>query len=172
MEADGSSEADRQFISQLDSFYTHYAKKHGDTITPIVHCHGKRFFTEWNEKDWAQFDSFCIRALQYHFNSAVPTNLIIGDSRTIAFIQKHGEEAYQDLINTFKAKADLKGKTVPRDVLINCIKDTDNTINSKNAGGIVRALLKAIGCGNITVSTVLNRGMTINVYKYDGNPVI
>lgn len=170
MESDGTSEADRQFISQLENYYTEYAKKHGDTITPIVHAHGKRFFTEWNEKDWSQFDSFCIRALQYHLGTATPNNLIIGDSKAIAFVQRYGEETFADMLVLIKKHGDIKNKTVPREVLVNYVRETDATVNAKNAGTIVRGFLKAVGCGNITVTTSNTpRGIAINVYKWDGS---
>lgn len=174
MESDGASESDRQFISQLDNYYTEYAKKNGDTITPIVHAHGKRFFTEWNEQDWAQFDSFCINALQYHFSNNTPSNLIIGGSRVMSFTQRYGEEAFAELMEVFKARADFKNKLIVRDALINHIRDADQTINNKNAGSMARSFIKSIGGGNIKVTTVFNpnnRGAfsTFNVYKYDGN---
>jgi len=170
MESSGSSESDRQFISQLSDYYTNYAKKHADTITPIVHAHGKRFFTEWDEQDWSKFDSFCVRALQFHFSSEVPNNTIIGDSRIIQFKQKHGEECYEELNNLFKTKADIKNRHIQRDSLINYIRDRDNQTSAKEAGTIARAFLKALGLGDVKVSTVyMPNGMVINVYKWEKN---
>src|SRR5690606_450682 len=58
LESSGTSESGRQFVSQLDDYYVRYAKDHGNTIQPIVDCHGKEFFTDWDALDWNQFDTF------------------------------------------------------------------------------------------------------------------
>jgi hypothetical protein len=135
-----------------------------------VHAHGKRFFTDWDDKDWAMFDSFCIRALQYHLAAEPPDNTIIGESKRIQFKQRHGEEMFEELCNVMRNKADLKGKYVVRESIIQHIRDSDNTINAKNAGGIARAFLKAMGAGDIKVSTIRGKhnAMMVNVYIWEG----
>lgn len=166
MESDGSSEADRQFISQLTNYYTEYSRKHGNTITPLVHRHGKRFFTEWNELDWQQFDTFSLNALQYHLKAQPPTNIIIGNSRAIQFKQRHGEEIYDELQQQFEGKR--MGDCIARDVLISFIRDRDNQVNAKHAGAIARDFLKSVGCKNVTVTTIRNKhGIPTNVYKWE-----
>jgi hypothetical protein len=92
LENEGSSESGRQFVTQLDDYYIRYGKENGDTIAPIVHKHGKEFFTDWNSDDWSQFDSFCVRAIQHHLFAAAPENTIIGNAKVVRFIQLYEEE--------------------------------------------------------------------------------
>jgi hypothetical protein len=166
LEADGNSEADRQFISQASNFYSEYSKAHGDVLTPVVHYHGKRFFSGWDEKDWNEFDSFVIKALQYYLSAKPPKNTIIGNSIVIQFKQKHGEEVYSDLTTVFNARADIKLGVVPRDSLVHCIKDNEPSISAKYAGSVARAYIKTLGYKNIEVTTMLINRLPTNVYKF------
>jgi len=167
MAAGETSEARRQFISQLDDYYLRYAATHGNTVNPIVHAHGKRFFTDWDANDWNQFDTFCVQALQYYFKTPPPADVIMGNTMAIQFIQKHGEESYHDFAKLFFAKADLQKGFIVRDLLVQAVREKDPTLNYKNSGSVARDFLKSLGIKDIKVSTTYQRGVPVNVYSWD-----
>lgn len=166
LEAEGSSESGRQFVTQLDDFYARYSKEHGDTLTPIVDLHGKEFFTDWDAKDWSEFDSFCARCLQYHLSGEAPKNTIMGNSNLVRFIQVNEEELFFELATVFvgNVKA-VEGNclAIPQQLLISVVKDHGVTANK--AGKIAREFLKAIGAPSVTMTTVKVANMVRMAYK-------
>lgn len=174
LESEGTSEAGRQFVTQLDDFYVRYGKEHGDSITPIIDYHGKEFFTDWDTKDWNQFDSFCMRALQHHLRAEAPQNTIIGSSGVIRFTQLHEEELFFELCSLFckEAKQTQEGAIViPQAVLIHAIKDNNQghyETSSTKAGKIAREYLKAIGGKDIEVTAIRNGDRIQMAYKLWG----
>jgi hypothetical protein len=169
LESEGKSEAGRQFVTQLDDFYDRYSRENGNTITPIVDLHGKEFFTDWDEKDWSQFDSFCARALQYHLKSDAPDNTIIGNSAIVRFIQVHEQELFYLLCELFTQQVrelETGALGVPMHSLIDVIKDTDARITSNTAGRIAREFLSVISNGaEVKLTTVRSGGRVQNLYR-------
>lgn len=168
LEAEGTSETGRQFVTQLDDFYVRYGKEHGDTIAPIVHMHGKEFFTDWDATDWSQFDTFSMQALQYHLKAEAPKNTIIGSALLIRFIQLHEEELFFELANAFcgnTVKSDKGGLMIGQQVLTNVIREHNESIKSNKAGKIARDFLTAIGAQDIQVTTIRVAGMAKMAYK-------
>lgn len=172
MESEGVSESARQFISQLEDFYVSYSKAHGDTATPIVHLHGKRFYTEWDDKDWAQFDTFSMACLQYHLDTDTPSNIVIGDSAVLQFKQSFGEELFSDLMATFIKNYDPATKTVSRQSMVEVVKEGNQNLNSKACGACVRRFLGAIGGGQIGVTTAKKNHIILNVYSLNLSPTL
>lgn len=170
LEAEGSSESGRQFVSQLDDFYLRYAKANDDTITPIVDLHGKEFFTDWDDKDWNQFDTFSLGAIQYHLKAESPSNTIIGNSAAIRFIQLHEEELYRELCETFRqyAKAGERGGTlIPQQVLTYVIKEHNSDLKMNKAGRIARAFLGCLTKAEIEITTLKTGGQVKMAYRID-----
>lgn len=171
LEAEGSSESGRQFVTQLDDYYIRYAKEH-NTIMPIVHAHGKEFFTDWNELDWQQFDDFSIRALQYHLKESNPANTVIGNALLLRFIQNNEEELFFELATLF-----VKYATLGRDgklLIVQAIL-TDAIINNKgssikgahSAGKIARDFLRCIGGGEPSITSQVIANQTKQAYKLE-----
>jgi hypothetical protein len=171
LEAEGTSEQGRQFITQLDDFYIRYGKEHKNNLAPIVHLHGKEFFTDWDEKDWEKFDSFCVRCLQYHLGKETPQNTIIGNSMMVRFIQLYENELFYTLASKFcqtvKQSSDKKLLLVPQQHLVNAVKEADSKLGSIQAGRVVKEFLKAIGAGEIGMTTVMVANMNQMAYKID-----
>lgn len=169
LEAEGSSELGRQFITQLDDFYVRYSKENNNTITPIVDLHGKEFFTDWNDKDWSQFDSFSVRALQYHLKTEAPQNTILGNSQLVRFIQLNEEELFYELslAVTRNAIASSDGGTiVSQQLLVSIIEEhTKSDKNKTKAGKLAREYLRAIGATEISMTTIKVGGLTKMAYK-------
>jgi len=174
LEAEGSSEIGRQFVSQLDDFYVRYSKENGNTITPIVHLHGKEFFTDWDDQDWAEFDTFSLKALQYHLGTPAPENTIIGNALQTRFIQTHEVELFHELvmelIKTAKYNKQQHCSYVPQAALCQVIKDSGGDAGRVKAGRVARDFLLAIGATNIQVSSmVVGGGVTRMAYKFEGD---
>lgn len=165
MESEGSSEADRQFITQLSDFYVKYGKEHGDTSEPVVKYHGKVFFEGWNEKDWKEFDSFAVRSIRHHLYAPSPKNTIIGDSKVIRFKQIHGEELLYDLKQCVKTNFDSGSNCIMISLLVNVVKDHDSSLTGIKASRIVRTFMDAINSGKLTIQTKQNGSRIVNVYK-------
>lgn len=170
LESAGQSEAGRQFVSQLDDYYVRYSKQHGNTITPIVHAHGKEFFTDWDTKDWAQFDTFSARAIQYHLKQPAPDNMIIGNSSQVRFIQLHEEEMFHSLCMALVeyAKESSGGWIVPQGVLANVIKECNADLKANKAGRIAREFLTAVGAFNISITSTRVGGQVRQAYFFNG----
>lgn len=171
LEAEGESEVGRQFVTQLDDYYIRYAKEHKNTITPIVDAHGKEFFTDWDDKDWSKFDTFCMKALKYHLASdSAPSNIILGNSNLVRFIQLHEEELFFELATAFilnvkPLKNDAGGLIVPQQVLTNIIKDHNTDLKATKAGKLAREFLHAIGGGRIELTSMSGGGRIQMAYK-------
>lgn len=161
LEAEGRSEAGRQFVSQLDD---HYAKT--NSLTPIVDEHGKEFFTDWNTKDWSEFDSFCMRALQNHFRAEMPDNTIIGNSAVVRFIQLYEEELFYSLAQ--QTHDHEKDSSVPTQILCMTINDMHKADNNTKAGKIARIFLTACGAKNLTITTKKVNKLVANFYQWEG----
>jgi len=172
LEQEGSSESGRQFVSQLDNFYVRYAKEHKDTITPIVDLHGKEFFTDWDAKDWSQFDTFCLGALQYHLKEPSPQNTIVGNSKMMRFIQIHEEELFFALsialVENSKPSSD-GGTVVPQQVLSDVIKENNDSLKTNRAGKIAREYLGCIGVDGIKMTTLRQGGRVAQAYSFKEN---
>lgn len=173
LEAKDSSEIGRQFVTQLDDYYTRYAKEHNNTITPIIDLHGKEFFTDWDDKDWRQFDTFSAFALQHHLGNNAPENIITGNSQLLRFKQQHEEDLFYTLCSLFKTSlVKLKdGYAVPQTAMITEIKEAHNHLTSIGAGKIAREFLSVIGIKNPTVTAYVQAGRTFMVWKIDKNPL-
>jgi hypothetical protein len=157
LEAEGTSEQGRQFVAQLDDYYVRYAKANADTIQPLVHHHGKEFFTDWDATDWQRFDSFCMRALKYHLSIPPPKDTIMGNSKAIRFQQVHEKELFHELCTTFAnnvKRSKSGGLLVPQKVLMNVIRDSDPKIGSGIAGRLCREFLSSIGAKDITITSM------------------
>jgi hypothetical protein len=174
LEAEGTSESGRQFVSQLDDYYVRWSKEHKDTITPIVDAHGKEFFTDWNDKDWAQFDTFSLRALQFHLKGKLPTNVIIGSSSMIRFVQLHEEELFMELamaLVTHMKQGQDKRYTIVQQILTGIIKENNTDLKANKAGKIAREFLNAVGCKDIQISTSrIAGGLVRMAYSFTGEP--
>lgn len=166
LEAEGTSDLGRQFVTQLDDFYVQYAKSHNDTITPLIDYHGKEFFTDWSEVDWSEFDNFCARAIQFHLSSAAPKNSLIGNSALVRFIQLNEEELFFELANAFKTHV-KKGEDgrlfVPLQLLVGVVKDA-KVNQPEKAGRVVREFLRAIGGGSVEMGNVKIGNISRPVY--------
>ena len=173
LEAEGQSETGRQFVSQLDDFYVRYSKEHSDTITPIVDLHGKEFFTDWDAKDWAQFDTFAAKAVQYYLSAAAPENTIIGNSAIMRFIQLHEEELFFELsvaLRQYARPTEAGGFAIPQQVLTSIIRDNNEGLKANKAGRIAREFLGVIGAGTINISTV-RAGNSTRMAYFSGTPL-
>ena len=168
LEAEGNSEAGRQFVTQLDDFYVRWGKEHNDTITPIVDFHGKEFFTDWTDTDWNQFDSFSLKCIQEHLKVDAPSNTIIGNALMIRFIQLHESEMFFELsltLCTHVKSAKGGGLLIPQQLLISIIKDCDAKTTSIKAGKIAREYLRAIGAKDVEITSIVVGGMNRMAYK-------
>lgn len=170
-ESEGNSEIGRQFVTQLDDFYVRYGKENKDTITPILDYHGKEFFTEWDEKDWNQFDSFALRAVQHHLKSEAPTNTVIGNTNQLRFIQVNDEELFFELCSTFVNNVQ-KGKDgslyIAQPLLISVVKehtDREGGVTRIKAGHTVKEFLRAIEAKDFEVSSIKINNMIRMAYK-------
>lgn len=161
LEAEGRSEAGRQFVSQLDDYYAR-----SNSLTPIVDEHGKEFFTDWNVKDWSEFDSFAARALQYYLRTEAPENTIIGNSGIVRFIQLYEEEMFFSLASTVGLYQ--KDNHVPTEIMTMVVRGPDKEKNNTRAGKIVREFLQACGAKNIHLFTKKVNKQPINCYAWEG----
>lgn len=170
LEAEGTSEQGRQFVTQVDDFYIRYGKENKNILAPIVHLHGKEFFTDWDEKDWAKFDSFAVRCLQCHLGKESPQNNIIGNSMMIRFIQLYEQELFYTLANKFCqfVKRGSDGKLlIPQGILISIVKEADPKLGGIQAGRVVKEFLRSIGCGEIGMTSVMVANMNQMAYRVD-----
>lgn len=170
LEADGTSEQGRQFVTQLDDFYIRYGKEHKNVLTPIVHLHGKEFFTDWDEKDWEKFDSFAVRCLQYHLSKESPQNTIIGNSMMIRFIQLYENELFYHLASKFcqNVKRGSDGKLlIQQRMMIDLVKEADPKLGGIQAGRVVKEFLRSIGAVEIGMTSVMIANMNQMAYKID-----
>jgi hypothetical protein len=169
LESEGSSEVGRQFVAQASRYYIDYAESHGDTITPIVDVHGKEFFTDWNTKDWNEFDSFSVRCIQSHLRDKAPDNTIIGDAKILRFIQINEEETFFNLSVAFdqSCKETGEGMTVSTSLLAEAVRDSIEGASQQKAGRIIRAYFGAIGAKYLGISSASDGpgGRVQNVYK-------
>jgi hypothetical protein len=170
MELDGTSEQGRQFITQVDDYYIKYAQEHGNILQPIVHAHGKEFFTDWNEKDWSQFDSFAVRCLQTFLDNEQPANSIVGNVLQVRFIQQNDREMFYELCNAFSSnvKKTKEGHLViAKRVLSNVIKEAGSLSDTQmnKAGKIARDFLIALGAGDVQISSLLISNIPQMAYK-------
>lgn len=148
LEAEGNSESGRQFVSQVDDFYVRWGKENGNTITPVVDLHGKEFFTDWDEKDWAQFDTFSAHCLQSYLRDPAPENTIVGNSKILRFIQVNEEETYYNLCRTFVSNVyQNKGGwlIVSQSAMNEALREINEGYTGKRAGVVIRAFFSAIG---------------------------
>lgn len=173
LESEGTSESGRQFVTQLDDYYVRYAKEHGNTITPIMDAHGgKEFFTDWEAKDWNQFDSFAVKALQFYLSQPAPSNTIIGNSKIIRFIQINEKELYYELCHAFVNNYKITPTSpsyciIAQNVLIHTVKENKADIKNVSAGRVAREFLQAIGASEIEITSVNISGQTKMAYKLD-----
>lgn len=170
LEAEGNSEIGRQFVTQLDDFYVRYSKEHKNTITPIVDLHGKEFFTDWDDNDWNQFDSFSMRALQTHLKEEAPSNTIIGNALLVRFIQLYEHELFYELANVFASnvkKSKEGGLLISQQLLIQAIKDHDVRQGSVKAGRVAREFLLAIGAKGIGITSMVIANMNRMAYSIE-----
>lgn len=171
LEGQETSEVGRQFVTQLDDFYVRWGKENGDTVTPIVDYHKKEFFTDWDEKDWAQFDSFCVKALQHHLSKPAPGNTIQGNVGTVRFIQQYEEELYHEMQQAFKehAKEGRDGDLlIAQQLLIEIVKENIEGIKNIKAGRVAREFLLAIGAEKVEITSIVVGGATRMAYKIKG----
>ncbi len=168
METEGTSEAGRQFITQIDDFYVRYGIKNKNSIQPIVDYHGKEFFTDWNEKDWSEFDSFCMRCLKAHLAEPAPENTIIGNATLIRFVQVNEEELFYELASTFcnNVKQAKDGSLlITQQNLIQVVRDHNEALKGIKAGRIAREFLTAINAGRIELTSMQVGSMVKMAYK-------
>lgn len=169
LEAEGSSESRRQFVTQLDDFYLRWAKEHGDTITPIVDYHGKEFFTDWGDKEWNEFDSFAVRCLQFYLGQEAPEDTIVGDALLIRFIQNHEQELFFELASVFiKNVREVKeggGIMISAQLLIGVIQEHNDNLKTNKAGRIAREFLVAIGGKKVELTTANFNGQVKTMYR-------
>lgn len=159
METEGESETGRQFTTQLDDYYVRYSKEHNNTIQPIVDAHGKEFFTDWDEKDWSQFDTFCANALRFHLSKQAPENKISGNIKLVRFIQQNDEDLFYQLCLTFKQYL-IKitgGYAIPQPLLVAAVQELHGNLSPIKCGRIVKEFLDAVGI-NETTRTSLQIG--------------
>ena len=170
LEAQGQSESGRQFVSQLDDYYVRYSKEHKDTLTPIVDAHGGEFFTDWTEKEWARFDTFSAKALQFHLLGNIPANTILGNSSQIRFIQLHEEELYHSLCMALVeyVKEGAGGWIVPQMALAQVVKDNNTDLKANKAGRVVREFLASVNASNITITSMRAGNLVRQAYAFSG----
>lgn len=169
LESEGASEAGRQFVSQLDDFYVRYSKDHGDTTTPLVDLHGKEFFTDWDAKDWAQFDNFSAKCISYHLKEKAPSNTIIGNSQMMRFIQLHEEELFYSLMIGLleNAKSTSDGGTIiSQRALTDVVRENNESIKANRAGKIAREFLTCVGAKQVSISTIRLGGRIQMAYSF------
>jgi hypothetical protein len=154
LESAGTSESGRQFVSQLSDYYIDYAKKNKNTIQPIVDLHGKEFFTDWDDRDWAEFDNFSLKALQRHLKERAPDNTIIGNSAQIRFMQLYEEEMFYSLcVNLIENARSANGiTTIVHGLMTDAIKE--NSPDLKRPGTIAKDFLRSLGAFDIANTTV------------------
>jgi len=165
MEIEGESETGRQFITQLNDFYVRYSKEHDNTVTPLVDFHGKEFFTDWDEKDWSQFDSFSAQALQYHLSKPAPENKIVGNVKLVRFIQQNDEDMFYQLCLTFKQFL-IKvphGYAIPQPLLVATVQELHGNLSPMKCGKVVKEFFDAIGISE-TTRTSLQIGGTSKMH--------
>jgi hypothetical protein len=170
MELEGTSEQGRQFITQIEDFYIQYSKLNKDCLQPIVHLHGKEFFTDWDEKDWSKFDSFAVRCLQSYLGDTAPENTIMGNAMQIRFLQQHEKELFYELSSTFVSKV-TKSKDghllIVSRILSNVVKESTNIEGIQKSGKLVREFLFAVGAGPVTLTSVAISGIPQMAYKIE-----
>lgn len=168
LETGGRSEIERQFITQADDFYVRWGKEHNNTLTPIVDYHGKEFFTDWDLKDWSQFDSFCAKALQYHLKAEPPKNNVVGNAKMVRFIQLHDEEMFFELATEFCSNV-VKGKDgsllIAQGLLMEIVKAHHQQFGQTKAGRIVRDFLTCIGGVDVSITSMIVGSMSRMAYK-------
>jgi len=167
LENEGESERGRQFVTQLDDFYVQYGKKNNNTITPIVDYHGKEFFTDWDTKDWEQFDTFSARAIQHHLKTKAPNATVIGNAAKLRFIQLHDEDIYDMLKITFNANVVKKGGAlyIPKSIMVEAVKNFDEKLTTITAGKIVREWFHSVGITNVGSTSFTKGAITTMMYK-------
>lgn len=171
MEIEGTSEQGRQFITQISDFYLRYSKEHNNCLQPLVHLHGKEFFTGWDENDWKQFDSFCIRAIQHYMVTESPENIIIGNAAQVRFVQQHEQELFHELAtvlaNNIKKTKD-GALMVVQNLLVSTVKNSvDYSPTNNKCGRVAREFLQAVGCDQVKTSSMLVAGMIQMSYRID-----
>lgn len=168
LEMGGTSEIGRQFVSQLDDFFIKYSVSHHNTITPIVDYYGKEFFTDWDELDWQQFDTFSVRCLQCHLYANPPENTIIGNARMLRFIQVYEEELFFDLcmnlIQYVKRTADGNGLMVPQQ-LMNMVVVEHYKETRVKAGKILKDFFDCLGTPSIDITSMATGGTSKMAYR-------
>lgn len=165
MEAEGRSESGRQFVTQLDDYYAR-----GNSLTPVVDQHKKEFFTEWDEKDWAKFDSFAVRCIQIYLSKETPENKIIGNSTQIRFIQQYDRELFHELSNSFRQHYKIgkdKKLLIGQKILVNVVKDSSDFDGRIKCGKVVKEFLAAINSGNISITSVAIGNIPQMAYKLE-----
>lgn len=171
LEAGGESEVGRQFVTQLDDFYVRYAKANKDTIQPLVDLHGKEFFTDWNENDWAAFDSFAVRAIMHHLSTPAPAATSLGNAKLMRFIQVHEEELFYDLATTLvqnlQPTANNSGWMISRQALTSIILEAAEGMKVAKAGKVAREFLDAVGAGKMEVTSAKAGGQIRMMYKIE-----
>lgn len=174
LESAGRSESGRQFVSQVGSFYADYAKDQGNTIQPIVDYHGKEFFTDWDAKDWSEFDTFSLNALQYHLKAKAPENTIIGNSAQVRFCQLYEEETFYDLCVKLIDNAQVistngsKATIIVQGVLTEVVRE--HCPDLKKVGIVAKEFLRSLGAIDISNTTTKQKGGMIRmawVFKND-----
>ncbi len=175
LEAGGESEVGRQFVTQLDDFYVRYAKEK-DTITPIVKLHGKEFFADWNEEDWAKFDSFATRSIMHHLSVPAPTTNVLGGAKLMRFIQLHEEEMFYDLASCLVQNltpvqvgknGNSAGYMISRQALTSIVMEAMDGLKAKKAGKIAREFLDSVGGGKIELTSAKAGGQIRMMYKIE-----
>lgn len=167
LESSGTSEAGRQFVSQLDDFYIRYSASHNHTIQPLVDFHGKEFFTDWNKQDWAEFDTFSLNALKFHLATRAPENTIIGNSAQIRFMQLYEEEMFYSLAVALysNAKPYNGGTVIVQNILTEVVRE--HAPDFKKAGSVVKEFLKALGATNINNTTTRVGTLPRNAWSFE-----
>lgn len=159
LESAGRSESGRQFVSQVGSFYADYAKANNDTIQPIVDYHGKEFFTDWDNRDWSEFDSFATACLQYHLKAKAPENTIIGNSAQVRFCQLYETEMFFELCVKLieNARKGSNGETVIiQGILTEVVKE--HAPDLRKVGVVAKEFLRSLGANNIQNTTAKQQG--------------
>lgn len=171
MEMDGESETGRQFTTQLDDYYVRYSKEHNNTISPIVEAHGKEFFTDWDEKDWSQFDTFCINALQTMLSKQAPENKIYGNVRLVRFIQQNDEDLFYQLCLTFKQYLVKvpNGYAVPQALMVAAVQETYGNLSPMKCGKVVKDYFSAIGIHEISRTSITTGGSSKMLSKFNND---
>lgn len=169
MEVEERSEQGRQFISQLDDFYARHAEKTG-TLTPIVDIHGKEFFTDWNDKEWNQLDTFAVKCLQSYMGKEAPNNNIVGNVNIVRFHQQYGDDLFFELSHTLAENVKLAKDGsifIVQKLVIQTIKDASDFSNNTKAGKIAKEFLRCIsgtvpGRSTVFVANMRQMAYTLN----------